>query len=415
MANLNVNLHYPASEVYTYQTIMERINLDDERRYDISHGNGFPITSSKPIKEDVKDLNGIFSTRFGKTLNDDHPYEDLYRCRCGRFMGKSNENHICHICNTPVKFVDNNFGYFGWMVLKDEYFVIHPALFMSLASFIGLEEFDNIIKIQSKKDEDGMDIEIKRPKKEPFFGIGMMEFHDRFDEIMEYYYSVKCKTQSKIELYEDIMREKDNIFTHSIPVFTTLLRPYKIEGGEMHYESTNAIYKILSSIVAKINSDSLTMNRNRKTKNELLYDCQMKIKKLFNEINKILSGKKGSIRSLMGGRLVIGLQGMRNKFLAAYWLIAGKLMRCTKESMDTSDMTIRDFIHSFDFDHTRFTTFRICRNCATVIEIYCTGSSSYVTGEDAYGVVLEYDVDMFGSSICSITYNYVDRELKIDI
>ena len=298
MPNLKVNLHYPASDVYMYQTILERLNLDDERLYDITHGRGFPITSPKPIKEDVKDMNGIFSTRFGKTLNDDHPFEDLYRCRCGNIKGKFYEGDTCPICNTTVKFVDNDYGYFGWLILKKPYYVIHPTLFMSLASFIGNEEFNNIIKIQSKKDEDGNDMEIKRPKKEPFFGIGMMEFHDRFDEIMAYYYTTKCKTQSKIDRYEDLMKDKDKIFTQSIPVFTTLLRPYKIEGGEMHYESTNAIYKILSSIVAKINSDSLTMNRNKKTKNELLYDCQMKIKELFNEINKILSGKKGSVRSL---------------------------------------------------------------------------------------------------------------------
>ena len=62
----------------------------------------------------------------------------------------------------------------------------------------------------------------------------------------------------------------------------------------MHYESTNSIYKILATIATKINSDSLTMNRNKKTKNELLYDFQMKVKELFDEINKILSGKKGS-------------------------------------------------------------------------------------------------------------------------
>ena len=304
MPNVKLNLHYPASDLYTYQTMLMRLNLDDERRYDITHGRGFPITSPKPIKEDVKDVNGIFSTRFGKTLNDDHPFEDLYRCRCGKMMGKFNVGQVCPVCHTTVKFVDNDFGYFGWMILKDPYYVIHPSLYMSLSSFIGNEEFENIIRIQSKKDEDGNDIEIKRPKKEPFFGIGMMEFHDRFDEIMEYYYSVKCKSSSKMDLYKDIMHDKDKVFTHSIPVFTTLLRPYKIEGGEMHYESTNATYKILSSIVAKINSDSLTMNRNRKTKNELLFDCQMKIKELFTEINKILSGKKGSVRNAAGGRLV---------------------------------------------------------------------------------------------------------------
>lgn len=294
MANIKFSLHYPFSDTYTYQTVLERLNLDEERKKDIANGRAYVILNSRGIKEDVKDIDGIFSSRFGKTLNDDHPFEDLYRCQCGHLMGKFNEGRTCDVCHTTVKFVDNDFGYFGYIVLRNPYYVIHPSLFMTLASFIGNEEFDNIIKIQSKKNEDGIEVEIKKPKKEPFYGIGMMEFHDRFDEIMEYYYNTKCKSPSKLERYNDLMRDRDKIFTQSIPVFTTLLRPYKIEGGEMHYESTNAIYKILASNATKINSDSLTMNRNKKTKNELLYDFQMKVKELFNEINKILSGKKGS-------------------------------------------------------------------------------------------------------------------------
>ena len=39
------------------------------------------------------------------------------------------------------------------------------------------------------------------------------------------------------------------------------------------------------------------MNRNKKSKNALLFDFQKNVKKLFDEINKILSGKKGSEQS----------------------------------------------------------------------------------------------------------------------
>lgn len=51
---------------------------------------------------------------------------------------------------------------------------------------------------------------------------------------------------------------------------------------------------MLAVLGAKINSDKLNMTRNKKSKNELLYDFQVNVKKLFDEINKILSGKKGS-------------------------------------------------------------------------------------------------------------------------
>ena len=302
MAQINVNLHYPASDLYTYMTRLERLNLDEERLRDIANNNGFIISSPGTIKEDIKDPDGIFSTRYGRTLSDMHPYSDRYKCRCGHLRFAFNNEQICPICHTPVKFVDDNFSYFGWITFKDPYYIIHPALFMSLASFIGMDEFLNIIKIQTKKNEDGMDTEIKRPKKEPFFGIGMMEFHDRFDEIMEYYKATKGRSPSKMERYEDIMKDREKVFSQSFPVFTTLLRPYKVEAGELHYEGTNAIFKILTSLAAKINNDRLTINRNKKTKNELLYDFQMKVKELFDEINKILSGKKGSCRALFGGR-----------------------------------------------------------------------------------------------------------------
>lgn len=298
---LNVRLHYPASDVYTYITRLERINLDEECMYDISNGKGFIITSPKPIKDDLKDMNGMFSPRFGRGLQDLDPYSDRYKCVCGnpKIRGKFNEGQECPICHTKVKFVDDDFGYFGWIHLKDKYWFIHPGLFMSIASFIGYDNLIDIITIQSKKDEDGNDIEIKRPKDKPFYGIGMMEFHDRFDEIMEYY---KQKGKTKKDKYDDIMSCRDKVFTHSLPVFTTLLRPWKAEGGELHYESCNAIYRILIALAAKINSDNLNLNRNKKSKNELLFDFQKNVKKLFDEINKILSGKKGSVRSIFGGR-----------------------------------------------------------------------------------------------------------------
>ena len=299
-SRLNLRLHYPASDIYTYMTRLERINLDEECMHDITNGKGFIITNPKPIKDDLKDMNGMFSPRFGRGLQDLDPYSDRYKCRCGHLKSKFNENQECPICHTKVTFVDDDFSYFGWIRLKDNYWFIHPGLFMSIASFIGYDNLMDIISIQTKEDEDGNDIGIKRPRDKPFLGIGMIEFHRRFDEIMEWYKNNKGKT--KQDRYDDIMSCRDKIFCHSLPVFTTLLRPWKAEGGELHYESTNATYKILGVLAAKINSDKLVMNQNKKSKNELLFDFQKNVKKLFDEINKILSGKKGSVRTLFGGR-----------------------------------------------------------------------------------------------------------------
>lgn len=304
MAEIKVHLHYPHSDKYEWETRMEYLDFDEERRKDVSSGNGFIIKSPKPIKDDIKDPEGIFSTRYGAQLQDMNAFGDRYKCNCGYLKQRINSGQICPICHTPVRFVDDNFSYTGWVVLSDKYYVIHGSLFMAISYFIGANALNNIIRINKKIDEDGVIVDsAKAPKGEPFYGIGMMEFHDRFDEIMDYYLS-KTKSPAKLEYYRDIMRNRDKIFTHSIPIYTTLLRPISIEGGDFHFEDTNAIFKMIASFVAKINNDKNRMNNKTKMKNELLYDLQMKIKELFTEVGKILSGKRGSLRQIYGGRLI---------------------------------------------------------------------------------------------------------------
>ena len=294
MAEIKVRAHYPHSDEYDWITEMVDINLDEERIKDITSGKGFIIKSPKPIKEDLKDPDGIFSTKFGATLQDVDQLQNRYKCQCGYLKSRVWEAEVCPICKTPVKYVDDDFSYFGWLVLKEQYYLIHPSLYMALTKFIDVEHFLNIIRFNKKINKDGqVEEDYKKPKGEPFYGIGMMEFHDRFDEIMEYYKN-KAKSPSKLEFYDMLMAQRDKIFTHSIPVYTTLLRPYRVENGELHYEDTNATFKILAQIVSNINNDTNKMDNKEIIQNQLLFDAQMKIKELFDEINKILSGKKGS-------------------------------------------------------------------------------------------------------------------------
>lgn len=231
MAQVKVNLRYPKNDQFDWDTTMVNIDFDEERRKDITSGKGFIIKSPKAIKDDLKDPEGIFSTKFGQTLSDINAFANRYKCDCGFCSSRVWNGEICPICHTQVRYVDDDFSYFGWLVLKDDYYVIHSSLFMSISYLIGYSTFINIIKINKKIDEDGKIIERTNPPKgEPFFGIGMTEFRERFDEIMRYYYE-RTKSPAKQEYYDDIMRNRDKIFTHSIPVFTTLLRPYRLEGG----------------------------------------------------------------------------------------------------------------------------------------------------------------------------------------
>ena len=118
-----------------------------------------------------------------------------------------------------------------------------------------------------------------------------MGFFEQFEEIMEYY---RLKRPGKRDYYDDIMRNREKIFIQSIPVFTIHLRPFRLDGGTLSFEGTNAIYNMMANLAARINDDRTAMNRKRKPKNNLLFDLQMKYKELYDEINKIISGKKGS-------------------------------------------------------------------------------------------------------------------------
>ena len=299
MSKLSVNLSYPYSQEYDYETFLIRLNLDEEREKDILRGNGFIVGDPKGIKKDLKDPNSIFSSKYGQTLKDLNPFSDRYKCECGHTTSRIYNDTTCRICGSKVKYVDDNFEYFGWLVLQDKYYIIHPNLYKSIEFLIG-KDLNLILDIKSKSDEDGHIIESDIDKDCPYKGIGMIEFKNKFDEIMLYYLHQK---PNKEEYYIDIMQNRDRVFTQSIPVFTTYLRPFNADGKSLYFEKTNSLYSMMAKLVSNINITKLKINRKLKPKNNLLYDLQMLYNKLYqNELIPLLSGKKGTIRTLFGGR-----------------------------------------------------------------------------------------------------------------
>lgn len=231
---INVRMQYPYSDLYEYETKLVRLDLDQERINDIKTGRGFIIESSDSIRNDVKNQTGIFSSRYGSTVADIDSFNGKYRCDCGMTKGSIMHGEICPVCHTKVIFKDDDVSIFGWLVLKDKYFVIHPNLYSSLECFIGPTRMSAIIKPIVNVDSDGKIITIGEPnmkKDEPFRGIGMIAFKERFQEIMDYYYN---KWPNKKPIYDDLMLNKNIIFTHSIPVFSALLRPSILESGSIN-------------------------------------------------------------------------------------------------------------------------------------------------------------------------------------
>lgn len=299
---LSMEYNYPHHPDYFYETKLSRVNLDDARRESLRNNRGFIIAKSQSsLKKNLKDPNGIYSTKFGQTLDDLNPFIDRYKCECGALKSRINNKIKCEACGTRVKYVDDDFGYFGWIVLNEHY-VIHPNLFKSLQYLIGSEKLNNIIMIVDDRDIDGFssaDSVKKRTKDEPFYGIGMMEFKERIMEILKFYLA---KSPNKLVYYEDIVAHLPMLFTQSIPVYTTHLRPSKPDATYFHFEGTNAPYNMMAKLASYINDNRNIINRKRKPKNHLLYDLQTRYMALYKELEANISGKKGAFRSVFGGR-----------------------------------------------------------------------------------------------------------------
>lgn len=320
--NKNSQQQYPHSDIYDYFVKLERINLDEECKKDLSNQHGFIIKEPQAINKALKSEDSIFSSKFGKSLQDKNPYSNRYSCKYGCTQGAfyavpNDANWVCPICGTEIKPVGVDFTYFGWILIKDKYCLIHPLLYLSLESLIGKTNLDEIIEPEVELDSNGNPMSVydrrifklqnaRRFKRKrspsnmsPYAGIGILGFREKFDEIIEYYYK---KKPAKKKYYEDIIENKDKIFIHAIPVYTTQLRISKVENHRFSFESTNADFNLLAKLASTVNRDNLFIYKNKKLQNQLLWDMQSKIYHLTLEIINILSGKKGIIRTIISGR-----------------------------------------------------------------------------------------------------------------
>lgn len=329
---LIINVSYPLSDVWDYETYLENIDLDEERRMGINSGRDFRISAHLPITKEIKAEDGIFSPRYGQTLSDMEPFIDRYKCSCGKTKYKIHEGVICPYCKTRVKYVGDDFGCFGWMIL-DHHYVIHPNLYKNIESLVGGPTIlINMLDYYKEVDEDGHIVpqrlekpesakegnkasnrrlkNIRRTERgptanEPFYGIGMLEFYQRFDEIIDYYYNSSSNKAAKKKIYEQIQKDRHKIFTQSIPVYTTHLRPFELSRDKTKFvfEGTNANYNMMSKLVSSLNNSAkYRMSSYEKYINNLLWSLQREWNDLYAEIDKILSGKKGNVRLLSGGR-----------------------------------------------------------------------------------------------------------------
>ena len=283
-------------------------DFEDEFKEDMITGIGF-VVKSKPFKKKLtdregnimtkgtKEMDGIHSPRFGTDWLDDNAFADRYSCNCGHYIGKIFKGRRCPECGTKVKFVDVNLKITAWMKINEPAFsIIQPLMYKKIDNYLGKINKQSVLaSIIDFKMEMKLDGYYEKPEgvdlnKNPFYGIGMIEFHRRFDEIMEFF---SKKLKNKKFQYDHIMENRKKIFVTKIPIYSAILRDVFFTNEEWSYTKIDRQFNALYSNVSKLNEEKHISNQNIAKLNKNLFRAQSNLNKAWDLIFVSLHENEG--------------------------------------------------------------------------------------------------------------------------
>ena len=283
---------------------------DNMAKIQLESGAGFRITEIG--KTDVNLSPGLYSIHsplYGTDFQDDHAFADTWSCECGELQGMNyaDGKTLCPKCGKPVKFVDIDLTKTGWIILDKDY-IIQPTIYKKLVSFIGQKNIGPILNYVDDLERATL------LETTPYYGIGMIEFKERFLEILDFFYK-KNKKKAQQYIYLRAMYETDNIFMKSIPVYSSFLRQFIVRGDDIKYSKTDTLFRKIFSNVSLLN-DRFILERRRESREKkkkdlsylrreaILYRIQLDLDALWDLSFSTIDGKEGVIKDqLLGGRL----------------------------------------------------------------------------------------------------------------
>lgn len=269
---------------------IEKLNWDQECENDFLTHIGFQVTEPAFKGKEEKSMYGIHSPLFCTDWDDENAFTERYSCTCKEMRGRVYEGEICPICKTEVKFRDVDLRITGWIRLSNHK-IIHPIFYRMIKSIIGEKMFTEIIEFDKDISRDGQIF--SKVSKNPFKGIGIIEFEERFDEIMEYF---REKKKNKIELINEVMNEKEKIFASSIPVYSSVLRPVSFKGESFFHNSIDKKYNAIYALSCSLNSSIGIKDKKKKKKMDeitILSSLQKKLMDLWNLVFMQINQKEG--------------------------------------------------------------------------------------------------------------------------
>ena len=277
-------------------------SMDEIYEEDKKNGNAFIITDKLGEVKGVRSENGIYSPKYGSIWEDENAFEEMYSCDCGEKKGKIYLGEYCEKCDSYVRFKSKNIDMTGYFYLIN-YYIIHPTLFKIIGSLIGMKKLKTILNPKWETDRKGIpqkpiiDEDTRNINKYDY--IGPIEFKERFDEIIDFFYS---KKKNKKNEYYFIKKMRNAVFSKYIPVESIILRPFSLSDEDYMYDPINTDYSILSTKIYNLNHKFLILDdENCKIVNSRLFQVQLRLDSIATKIAQGLNKKHGLIRNNIQG------------------------------------------------------------------------------------------------------------------
>ena len=265
------------------------------RNFEKDYLKEFLITNHNPADASSNTFNedGVFSERiFGKLSNGVD-----FSCRCGTIEGEFNLGILCSKCNTKVTYKGLNLSREGWIDLH--YPIVNPLFYRYIRKIIGKTNLDKILAFKSKLDLNGN--MITNPIIYPYDGIGMINFIDHFQEVLDAFFLKKKKKLPND--YNFIMENQELLFIEKFPVISSKLRPALMINNDLDYHEINNFY---NGLIKNANTlkDLTELEETEINVNSLLNKNQELVNSVSDALVDELITKDGYIRnSLFGSRL----------------------------------------------------------------------------------------------------------------
>ena len=236
-----------------------RLNMESECMYDCINGKGFLISEPpfSDIDKTIRNIDGPRSPRYGTTYEDVDAFNERYRCQCGKSIGAAFEGELCPDCGTPIEYKDVDIKYTGYLNFSP-YKLISPLFYHRLQTALSKKILENIISAENIITPNGMlrnyddPIEVKKSKL-MYHNIGLKNFYDHYEEIMEYF---KTKRKARADMIDELIEEKDSVWTSKIPVYSTVLRPHHVSTESFYYCSQDREINPLTQISINLKTAS---------------------------------------------------------------------------------------------------------------------------------------------------------------